>query len=195
MWSFNLKYLYKLLIISMVMVNGKKLIELITFRKEKGSDLQKRSGEIIQSFKENARQKRRFSEKVADSATKYGGSFAFLVVNVIWFTIWIVWNTQSSEPFDPFPFGLLTMIVSLEAIILAVLVLISQNRENKVNDLRSEIDARIDIVSEEKITKCLELLAVLLKEQGYDFSDDPGLIKMLEPENKEYLEQELEKQV
>lgn len=179
-------------------MDGKELIDLLTFRRKKYPEVRKKPSEIIQTFKDNAKQKRTPSDKFADAITLFSGSIFFLAINVVWFAIWISINTNlvpGIEPFDPYPFGLLTMIVSLEAIILSTAVLISQNRETKVNDLRSEIDARIDIVSEEKITKCLELITVLLKKNDIDVSKDKMLLKMLEPENKEYLEQEIEKQL
>ena len=51
------------------------------------------------------------------------------------------------KPFDPYPFGFLTMVVSLEAIILAILVLISQNRASRVDDIREEIDLQVNIIA------------------------------------------------
>ncbi|MBU0975437.1 MAG: DUF1003 domain-containing protein [Patescibacteria group bacterium] len=179
-------------------MGGKKLLDILTFRRKKYAEVRKDVNEIIQTFKENAKRNRSVADKYADTITAFSGSIPFLVINVIWFIAWIAINTElipGIEPFDPYPFGLLTMIVSLEAILLSTAVLISQNRETKVNDLRSEIDARIDIVAEEKVTKCLELLTLLLKKNDIDVSNDETLIKMLEPEDKEYLEREIGKQV
>lgn len=179
-------------------MDGKKLIDLLTFRRKRYPKVRKKPSEIIQTFKTNAKNKRTLADKFADAVTSFAGSFLFLLANVVFFAVWIILNTdifKGVQPFDPYPFILLTTIVSLEAIILSTAVLISQNRETKVNDLRSEIDARIDIISEEKVTKCLELLTLLLKKQGIDVSNDEVLLKMLEPENKEYLEKEIEKQL
>ncbi|MDD3647877.1 MAG: DUF1003 domain-containing protein [Candidatus Dojkabacteria bacterium] len=179
-------------------MNSNKLFDILTFRRKKYAKVRKDVNEIIRTFKVNAKRNRSIADRFADAITSFSGSIPFLVINVVWFTVWIALNTDilpGMEPFDPFPFGLLTMIVSLEAILLSTAVLISQNRETKVNDLRSEIDARIDIVAEEKVTKCLELLTLLLKKNDVDVSNDETLIKMLEPEDKEYLEREIEKQV
>lgn len=175
-----------------------KLMDLLTFRSKKLHEVRKEPEQIIQSFKKSAKEKRTPLEKFADSMTKFSGSVWFLIANIAWFVVWIVLNSnvfENIEPFDPFPFGLLTMIVSLEAIVLSTIVLISQNRETRVNDLRSEIDARIDIVSEEKITKVLELLTILMKKNDIDLSKDELLIKMLEVENKELIEKQLEEQI
>lgn len=66
---------------------------------------------------------------------------------MIWFTLWIVANVTYWR-FDPFPFGLLTLIVSLEAIFLATFVMISQNRESARSERRSEIDFETNVLSE-----------------------------------------------
>src|SRR3989344_3194567 len=96
---------------------------------------------ILKSIKAKADARRTVTEKIADAMTSNFGSNTFLLFNVFLFTAWILINTDYIEfiaPFDPFPFNLLTNIVSLEAIILAIFVLISQNRTAKVDDLREE---------------------------------------------------------
>ena len=96
---------------------------------------------IFRSIKAKADAKRTTAEQIADWMTLSFGSMTFLLLNVLVFVLWILVNTNQIEaisPFDPFPFSLLTMIVSLEAIILAIFVLISQNRNAKVDDLREE---------------------------------------------------------
>ena len=114
----------------------------------------------IKSVKGRADQRRRLSERIADALTIGFGSMAFLVVNVVWFVVWIVINVglvPGIEPFDPFPFGFLTMVVSLEAIALAIIVLMSQNRAAKIADLREEVDLEIDRMAEAELTKLLQL--------------------------------------
>lgn len=151
----------------------------------------------IKSFKARANEKRNLAEKFADWLTSGFGSLTFLFLNAIWFTVWILINTGKwtiIEPFDPSPFGLLTLIVSLEAIMLAIIVLISQNREARIGELREEIDLQINIIAEQEITKLIELIAVLLKKQGVKISDDPELVRYLGISN-EQIERELEKQL
>ena len=65
--------------------------------------------------------------RIADGITTFAGSMMFVYIHVLWFVIWITVNELPSK-FDKFPFGLLTMIVSLEAIFLSTFVMISQNR-------------------------------------------------------------------
>jgi uncharacterized membrane protein len=94
-----------------------------------------------------ARQRRRREDRVADGITAFSGSMQFVYVHIVWFTVWIVLNVTIAR-FDPFPFGLLTLIVSLEAIFLSTFVLLSQNREASRSDLRSEIDFETNVLSE-----------------------------------------------
>lgn len=86
---------------------------------------------------------RRAENRSADKITTVAGSMKFVYVHMAWFGLWIALNVGLAGlgwEFDRFPFGLLTMIVSLEAIFLATFVMISQNRQSARADLRSEID-------------------------------------------------------
>jgi uncharacterized membrane protein len=126
------------------------------------------------------------------------GTVGFLLINLVLFMIWILLNSgaiASIHIVDPYPFNFLTMIVSLEAIILSIIVLMSQNRDAKISDIRSEVDTHIDIVSEEEVTKILELLTRLLEKNGVDVSKDEELQKMLKTVDKEYLEKKMEQEV
>ena len=89
-------------------------------------------------------------QRAADWIAWFSGSMYFLALNALWFFTWIVINTLplGIEPFDPFPFGLLTMIVSLEAIFLSIFVLISQNRQAEKDRVRSNIEYEVNIKAE-----------------------------------------------
>ena len=152
---------------------------------------------MLKSFEAKALANRRFSDRVADSLTKGFGGMAFLLANCVWFFVWIVLNTNmipGIEPFDPFPFGLLTMIVSLEAIILSIIVLVSQNRAAHIDTLRSELELQVNLIAEEEITKALEVLADIRKKVGIH-KEDPELDRMLERINTSYIERSLQRQI
>lgn len=89
-------------------------------------------------------------QRIADWIAWFSGSMPFLMVNGGWFIIWIIINTLpvGLPAFDPYPFGLLTMIVSLEAIFLACFVLISQNRQAEKDHVRSDIEYEVNIKAE-----------------------------------------------
>ncbi len=150
----------------------------------------------IKSLKAKANEKRNTAEKIADWLTSYFGSITFLLLNVVFFGVWIVINTghTSVEPFDEFPFNFLTMVVSLEAIFLAIIVLISQNRESRVGELREEIDLQINTIAEEETAKILELLIMIAEKQGVEVSYDDDL-KRLMTTSKVTIEREVEKEL
>jgi len=89
-------------------------------------------------------------QRIADGIAWFSGSMPFLMINGSWFIIWIIINTfrLGIPAFDPYPFGLLTMIVSLEAIFLSCFVLISQNRQAEKDRVRSDIEYEVNIKAE-----------------------------------------------
>jgi CRP/FNR family cyclic AMP-dependent transcriptional regulator len=89
-------------------------------------------------------------QRVSDWIAWFSGSMPFLLLNLLWFGSWIAVNTLplGIRAFDPYPFGLLTMIVSLEAIFLSCFVLISQNRQSEKDHVRSDIEYEINVKAE-----------------------------------------------
>jgi CRP/FNR family transcriptional regulator, cyclic AMP receptor protein len=89
-------------------------------------------------------------QRIADWLAWFSGSMPFLISHTFWFIIWVSLNTfiMGDKAFDPFPFGLLTMIVSLEAIFLACFVLISQNRQAEKDKVRADIEYKVNIKAE-----------------------------------------------
>lgn len=97
--------------------------------------------------------------QLADFITQFSGSMPFVYFHVVWFSLWIVINqgflSPSFRPFDPFPYGLLTMVVSLEAIFLATFIMISQNRQALIDTYR-EIEEDKEEQEEDKEQEELE---------------------------------------
>jgi len=89
-------------------------------------------------------------DRISDWLAWFSGSMPFLISHSVWFIVWISLNTiiLGDRAFDPFPFGLLTMIVSLEAIFLACFVLISQNRQAQKDKVRADIEYEVNIKAE-----------------------------------------------
>lgn len=136
-------------------------------------------------------------ERAADVLTGIAASTPFLVLHVIWFAVWIVWNVGAFglRPFDPFPFGLLTMVVSLEAIFLSIFVLITQSRESAIAELREEVTLAVELSVEAETTKILQLVLGLYSRMGFTIGKDEDLWRMLEPLDKERIERELSQQL
>ena len=92
--------------------------------------------------------RRSHEQRAADAITAFSGTMTFVLLHVVWFGFWVIYNTTSSRPFDKFPFGLLTLIVSLEAIFLSTFVLMSQNESGKRDAQRERNDHLTDLWSE-----------------------------------------------
>ena len=140
---------------------------------------------------------RTWMETVAERLNDIAAATPFLVAHAIWFVAWILWNTGllGLEPFDPFPFGLLTMIVSLEAIFLSIFVLMAQKREASIAELREEMSLQVALRLEEEVTKTLQLVAGLYTRLGHKVGEDPELHEMLQPLDIARIERELVLQI
>lgn len=152
---------------------------------------------IYKSLESRLLKKRSFAVHIADYLTTSFGSVSFFLLNGIVFIAWIFVNLgkiPGISPFDPFPFNLLTMTVSLEAIFLSIIVLMSQNRQSLVSSLREEIDMQVNLIAEKEITKILKLNKLLLEERGIKLTD-AELIEMLKDIDTSFIERELEKQL
>jgi uncharacterized membrane protein len=170
----------------------------ISFLKSLFGENEESQKKIFKSIKAKADAKRTSMERMADWMTSNFGSNTFLLLNICLFIGWILINTnqiKDIKPFDPYPFNLLTNIVSLEAIILAIFVLISQNRTAKVDDLREETHLQLNLISEREITKLMKMIALLLEKEGIDLSQDPELKKMIRPVSEEEIQKRLEREI
>lgn len=129
--------------------------------------------------------KRHLQDRIADSITSFSGHIVFVYVHLVWFGAWIVLNTgrMGVHPFDPFPYGLLTMVVSLEAIFLSTFVLISQNRLSEESEYRTNLNLQIALLTEHEVTRVLQMLDAIQEKMGIDNDEDSELAD-LEMETK-----------
>ena len=105
---------------------------------------------VSKNLNEEIMQKLGVLDRISDWLAWFSGSMPFLLSHSVWFIVWIILNRfiLGDRAFDPFPFGLLTMIVSLEAIFLACFVLISQNRQAQKDKVRADIEYEVNIKAE-----------------------------------------------
>lgn len=101
-------------------------------------------------------------QRTVDWIAAFSGSIPFLLLHVALFAVWIVWNTLLF-PFDPYPFGLLTMAVSLEAIVLSVLVLLSQSRQSAKEHIRADIEYDVNVKAELEVAHLHEKVDLLME--------------------------------
>jgi uncharacterized membrane protein len=136
-------------------------------------------------------------QEVANLLNEVASSTRFLVFHSAWFSIWVAWNVGwlGLAPFDPFPFGLLTMIVSLEAIFLSIFVLMAQKRESAIAELREELVLQVNLRIEEEVTKSLQLVAGLYTRLGLRVAEDPDLVDMIAPLDIVSIERDLVAQI
>jgi uncharacterized membrane protein len=125
----------------------------------------------------DAARERGLQDRIADVITSFSGRMSFVYVHIIWFGAWILLNTGSFgvPPFDPFPYGLLTMVVSLEAIFLATFVLISQNRLSREAEHRADLDMHIGLLTEHELTRVLQMLDAIQDKSGIKDDEDNEL--------------------
>jgi len=101
-----------------------------------------------------------WSERVSDAISAFAGSLWFVLCHVVLFSGWAAWNALASPNlrFDPYPYGLLTFIVSLEGVLIATFVLIKQNRMAAQSDQRDHLNLQIDLLAEQEMTLVLRML-------------------------------------
>lgn len=108
--------------------------------------------------------------RLADAITTFSGRLVFVYVHIVWFSLWTLLNTGrlGVSAFDPFPYGLLTMIVSLEAIFLSTFVLISQNHLSEEAESRANLNLQIGLLTEHEVTRVLQMLDAIQDKLGID---------------------------
>jgi uncharacterized membrane protein len=152
---------------------------------------------FIRSFEAKELRKRPFVIRIADKLTQVFGSIPFFVLNFLFFATWIAGNSgyiPAFPIFDPYPFTFLTMSVSLEAIALAIIVLMSQTRQGYISTLREELDMQVNLVAEREITKILKLLKLLLDHNNIHV-EDHEVEEMLKSTDVSYIEKRLEEEL
>jgi uncharacterized membrane protein len=156
-----------------------------------------RNIEAIDEYRREAEEARSFRDRVADGVTRFAGSIPFIYFHVIWFGIWVLANLEIGgfPAFDPFPFGLLTTIVSLEAIFLSTFVLVSQNRQAAISERRAELDLQFDLLAEYEVTRILTLVDAIAKKLNVEEADKEEIKELKKDVKPEAVLQELENKV
>ena len=134
-------------------------------------------------------------DRISTSITRKAGSGAALIAHAIWFAVWIGVNVGflGVERFDPYPFSLLTTIVSLEAIFLTLFVLISQNRMSHEADRRAELDLQVNLLAEQEDTMILRILRDISRHLGLKGTASRDLEELLKETRLDELSHKLDK--
>jgi uncharacterized membrane protein len=118
----------------------------------------------VAQLEQQFRRERTPLERLGDAIGSFAGTMAFVVLHLVWFTVWITWNLKlipGLPVFDPYPFILLSLTVSCEAVVLSAFVLMKQNRLTQVSEQRNHLNLQVDILAEQEITKVLQTLKVI----------------------------------
>ena len=124
--------------------------------------------------------RRSLSARIGDVIAIQAGKMWFIIFHFVWFAFWLFLNMKAKggSTFDPFPFSLLTMIVSLESIFLSLFILMSQNRTGIQADQRNHLDLQINLLAEDENTKMLQMLQALCEHHKLAIANDPEIEAM-----------------
>ena len=104
-------------------------------------------------------------ERLTDAVTQAAGSGTFIAAHVLWFGGWWLLNRRPNA-LDPFPYSLLNVLVSLEAIVLTSFVLMTQNRMTHQADKRAHLDLQVNLLAEQELTAILQMVYALCQNAG-----------------------------
>jgi uncharacterized membrane protein len=138
-----------------------------------GSDWERHHPPTIPPPLLDASQRQALEDRISGAITDFAGSMRFVYIHTLWFGMWITVNAGlllaiglHIIPFDPFPFGLLTLVVSLEAIYLSTFVMIAQNRQSALADARAQADYAVNVKAEAETARLLHLVEALVAHQA-----------------------------
>jgi len=125
--------------------------------------------DAIAKLERDALDRRTPTERVSDVITKLVSNIGFLLAQLILISGWSLANLHmlpGLKAFDPFPFGILALIVSSESVFLTIFVLISQSRMARQSERRSHLDLQVGMLSEQELTTILQMLQKLCQHMG-----------------------------
>ena len=142
---------------------------------------------IVQLERESVREATR-AERIGDWIAAAVGTMAFVMGHTALMLLWIGWNLFATPParFDPYPFGLLTFVVSLEGVLIATFVLIAQNRMTRQTDQRDHLNLQISMLAEQEVTLMLRLLRRISERLEIQETPDQARAEKLTEETNVY---------
>ena len=120
--------------------------------------------DVVARLEQEFLKRRYLKDKIGDAVAAFAGSMTFVLMHLFGFAAWVVINAgwiPGITPFDPYPYVLLTMCVSMEGVLIATFVLMKQNRMSLRSDQRDHLNLQVDLLAEKEITKILQLSQLL----------------------------------
>lgn len=160
------------------------------------SESTRKNIETVVRLEQEAVKQRSLGERISDAFTRFMGSMTFVVLHLVLFAVWFVVNLGWTplRPFDPFPFGILTLIVSAEGVLLAIFVLVSQNRMSRQANQRAHLNLQISLLAEQETTKLLQKIQSVLNHLGVEqTAQDQDVQRLSQETHVETLVSELQR--
>jgi uncharacterized membrane protein len=148
-------------------------------------DVVDRNVHALEQIRENHLGRRNLQERITDRVTAFAGSLWCVYLHVLLVGLWLLVNSGVLPwiaPFDPYPFVMLAMFASVEAIFLSTFVLISQNRQAALAEKRNDLDLQVNLLAEHEITRLLQLVDEIAKK--LDVPRDSGGTERLKQDVK-----------
>ena len=143
-------------------------------------------------------EQRSLKDRIGDAIAGFAGTMTFVIAHVAGLVLWFLINLGKLpviKPFDPYPFILLALIVSVEGVLLSTFILMKQNRMSRHADHRDHLNLQIDLLAEKEITKILQMQRRLCEHLGVPAGDDPEAVEMSQHTAVEDLARELEQKL
>jgi uncharacterized membrane protein len=158
------------------------------------ADLTRRNVERVMALEASEHEKATTADRVADAIAAFSGSIRFVWITVALIGGWIAGNLvlPQHDRVDPFPFPLLTLVLSVEAIFLSIFILMSQNRAAKVGDKRGHLDLQLNMLTEQENTKMLRMLEDIGRVVGAEFCSGPDVEVLAEATQPEALSRQID---
>jgi uncharacterized membrane protein len=158
-------------------------------------ELTRRNVDRILALEAADQEKATTAQRVANAVSAFAGSMKFVWINALLVTSWVVFNLAVPEPrrLDPFPFSLLTLVLSVEAIFLAIFILINQNRGAEVSEKRSHLDLQLNLLSEQENTKMLMMLEQIGHAVGAEMGSEPEARVLAQATQPEALSEQIDR--
>jgi len=138
-------------------------------------------------------------EKIGHAVGSFVGSFPFILLHVVWFSLWLLLNTVPNRwlpPFDPFPFALLAILIEIEGIFLVSFILMRQNRMNRRSDEREHLTLQVLLLAEQEITTLIDIERRKSIHTGFaEIAQDRDIARLSQPTSVDDLTRTLQEEL
>jgi uncharacterized membrane protein len=156
-----------------------------------------RNVEALVRMRRERESRRGVQQRVADWIGDFAGSLTFVYIHFFFFGGWLLVNSgvvPGVRPFDPFPFVMLAMWASVEAIFLSTFVLINQNRQNAVAEMRADLDLQVSLLTEHELTRLVHMVDAISDRLGVPHNKPDDLEEIKQDVPPEIVLERLEKE-